>query len=105
MKKNTFIPSELKEKNLAEEVRIFVEENLANSGVNLVKAKSNISYRQLSKLYHPIGPGKMIENIRKQEAEKMILNGESLPSISKKTGYSLSSLKKIINPPPQVDCS
>jgi len=59
----------------------------------------------LSKLYHPIGPGKMIENIRKQEAEKMILKGESLPSISKKTGYSLSSLKKIINPPPQVDCS
>jgi len=53
----------------------------------------------LSKLYHPIGPGKMIENIRKQEAEKMILNGESLPSISKKTGYSLSYLKKIINPP------
>jgi len=43
MKKNTFMPSELKEKNLAEEVRIFVEENLANSGVNLVKAKSNIS--------------------------------------------------------------
>jgi len=55
----------------------------------------------LSKLYHPIGPGKMIENIRKQEAEKMILKGESLPSISKKTGYSLSSLKKIINPPPK----
>ena len=99
MKKNTFMPSELKEKNLAEEVRIFVEENLANSGVNLVKAKSNISYRQLSKLYHPIGPGKMIENIRKQEAEKMILNGESLLSISKKTGYSLSYLKKIINSP------
>ena len=87
MKKNTFMPSGLKENNLAEEVRIFVEENLANSGVNLVKAKSNISYRQLTKLYHPIGPG------------KMILNGEGLPSISKKTGYSLSYLKKIINPP------
>jgi len=81
------MPSGLKENNLAEEVRIFVEENLANSDINLVKAKSNISYRQLTKLYHPIGPG------------KMILNGESLPSISKKTGYSLSYLKKIINPP------
>ena len=99
IKKNKVVPLELEKNNLADDITNFILENLVGTDVNLIKEKFNISYRQLAKLYHPIGPGKMIENIRKQEAEKMILNGESLPSISKKTGYSLSYLKKIINPP------
>jgi len=98
IKKNKVVPLELEKNNLADDITNFILENLVGSDVNFIKEKFNISYRQLAKLYHPIGPGKMIENIRKQEAEKMILNGESLPSISKKTGYSLSYLKKIINP-------
>ena len=93
------MPLELEKNNLADDITNFILENLVGTDVNLIKEKFNISYRQLAKLYHPIGPGKMIENIRKQEAEKMILNGESLRSISKKTDYSLSYLKKIINPP------
>ena len=99
IKKNKVVPSDLEKNNLADDITNFILENLVDADVNLIKEKFNISYRQLAKLYHPVGPGKRIENIRKQEAEKMILNGESLPSISKKTGYSLSYLKKIINPP------
>ena len=99
VKKNKVVPLELEKNNLADDITNFILENLVGTDVNSIKEKFNISYRQLAKIYHPIGPGKMIENIRKQEAEKMILNGESLPSISKKTGYSLSYLKKIINPP------
>ena len=99
IKKNKVVPLELEKNNLADDITNFILENLVGTDVNSIKEKFNISYRQLAKLYHPIGPGKMIENIRKQEAEKMILNGESLPWISKKTGYSLSYLKKIINTP------
>ena len=99
IKKNKVVPLELEKNNLADDITNFILENLVVIDVNSIKEKFNISYRQLAKIYHPIGPGKMIENIRKQEAEKMILNGESLPSISKKTGYSLSYLKKIINSP------
>jgi len=99
VKKNKVVPIELDKNNLAEDITNFIKGNLQNSDVNFIKEKFNISYRQLAKLYHPIGPGKMIENIRKQEVEKMILNGESLKSISLKTGYSLSYLRKIIDQP------
>jgi len=99
VKKNKVVPIELDKNNLAEDITNFIKGNLQNSDVNFIKEKFNISYRQLAKLYHPIGPGKMIENIRKQEVEKMILNGESLKSISLKSGYSLSYLRKIIDQP------
>ena len=82
--------------NIENQINGFISNNLSNASVIGIQKEFNISYRQLSKIYEPIGPGKKIEQIRKEKSLEMIKNGDDITEITKATGYSVAYLKNIL---------
>lgn len=80
--------------SIENQINGFISNNLSNASVIGIQKEFNISYRQLSKIYEPIGPGKKIEQIRKEKTLEMIKNGDDITEITKATGYSVAYLKK-----------
>ena len=82
-------------KNIYPEIEAFIEENLSNISIKMICRKFNLSTLELYKLNPKIKPGELIRTKRVNKVRELRKKKISEQIISKKTGFSLSYLKKI----------
>ena len=82
-------------KNIYTEIEAFIEENLTNVSIKMICRKFNLSTLELYKLNPKIKPGELIRTKRVNKVRELRKKKISEQIISKKTGFSLSYLKKI----------
>ena len=80
--------------SIEDQINDYITNNLSSVSVVAIQKEFNISYRQLSNIYKPFGPGKKIQQIRTEKTLKMIAAGDNLNLISNTTGYSIGYIKK-----------
>jgi len=80
--------------SIEDQINDYITNNLSSVSVVAIQKEFNISYRQLSNIYKPFGPGKKIQQLRTEKTLKMIAAGDNLNLISNTTGYSIGYIKK-----------
>lgn len=80
--------------DMISDIKLFVNQNLNTVTVNSIQSKFGLENSAIYHLNNEFKAGKYIKNRREQKASEMINLKISLNEISKKTGYSLSYLKK-----------
>ena len=80
--------------SIEDQINDYITNNLSSVSVVAIQKEFNISYRQLSNIYKPFGPGKKIQQLRAEKTLKMIAAGDNLNLISNTTGYSIGYIKK-----------
>ena len=80
--------------SIEDQINDYITNNLSSVSVVAIQKEFNISYRQLSNIYNPFGPGKKIQQLRTEKTLKMIAAGDNLNLISNTTGYSIGYIKK-----------
>jgi len=80
--------------SIEDQINDYITNNLSSVSVVAIQKEFNISYRQLSNIYKPFGPGKKIQQLRTKKTLKMIAAGDNLNLISNTTGYSIGYIKK-----------
>ena len=80
--------------DMVSDIKLFVNQNLNSVTVNSLQTKFGLENSAIYHLNNEFKAGKYIKYRREQKASEMINLKISLNEISKKTGYSLSYLKK-----------
>lgn len=80
--------------DMISDIKLFVNQNLNTVTVNSIQSKFGLENSAIYHLNNEFKAGKYIKNRREQKASEMINLKISLNKISKKTGYSVSYLKK-----------
>ena len=82
-------------RNIYPEIETFIEENLSTVSIKMICRKFNLSALELYKLNPKIKPGELIRTKRVNKVRELRKKKISEQVISKRTGFSLSYLKKI----------
>jgi len=80
---------------LKSEIEAFIDENISSVNIEALKSEFNLSNNQLYSYMGNVNPGEIIRKKRLALVKKLRRANESEEVISKKTGFSVSYLKKI----------
>lgn len=80
---------------LKSKIEAFIDENISSVNIEALKSEFNLSNNQLYSYMGNVNPGEIIRKKRLALVKKLRRANESEEVISKKTGFSVSYLKKI----------
>ena len=83
--------------DLKKSIDQYIDDNLEKITIDSITEEYKISYTKLKRMYQPTTIGKLITNKRQKLLLELLDNQEHLSDISRKTGYSITYLKKLIS--------